>query len=64
MKTWTSRAVLLYFPCLLLIVDLAEPFFQPAAQWEATCLYTILLMRTPKSTAVGEKVKNNYYIVH
>ena len=41
-------------PAARMLFCLAEPFFEPAAQVEPTCLYTILPIRTPISTAVGE----------
>ena len=42
-------------PAARMFFCLAEPFFEPAPQFKVTCLYTIFSIRTPISTAVGEK---------
>ena len=49
-------------PAARMLFCLAEPFFEPAAQVGPTCLYTILSIRTPISTAVGEKSYIHKYI--
>ena len=42
-------------PAARMLFCLAEPFFEPAAQFKLTCLYTIFSIRTPIRQAVGEK---------
>ena len=47
-------------PAARMFFCLAEPFFEPAPQLKATCLYTIFSVRTPIRQAVGEKTIQDF----